>query len=298
MPRGSTVPPRSIRDRGESEPGWANLWTLSAGGSVGGSPSRAIADDFDPLEGDGALFIKEDPVETWVHRSLAEPQFNPFVIEQHVRFPAGGGVISRPGQGGTGSKIGPSWSAADGKFVVWDGNGSGSVVAEETGFTWDAMQWYKVALHVDPITQTFDFFVDDQKYEAPDPLGFRGTISSVFFMEYLTNKTVWVDQLVIREPTIDDPTGGMGPPFDTPPALGPPFDTPPLGPPFDAPPLGPPFETPRVMAPPFDVAAMPAVVMATPEPSSLALAAIGLLSLAVYRGRRRIAVLAATRNGR
>ena len=39
---------------------------------------------------------------------------------------------------------------------------------------------------------------DGLRYLAPDPLGFRGTIPSVFFMEYLTSKAVWIDRLSIR----------------------------------------------------------------------------------------------------
>lgn len=218
----------TIRDRGEGESGWSNLWTLSAGGGLGGSPSRAVANTVLPLEGDASLFIKEnDPQQpTWIHRSLAESQYWPFIIEQHVRLPAGGGVTSRPGQGGTGSLIGPQWSASGGTFWAFDGNGAGGGVFEDTGIPWTNMEWHKVTLHVNPITQTFDFFVDNQKYEAPDPLGFRGTIPSVFFIEYLTSQAVWIDQLSIRE---------------------------------------------------------------IPEPSSFALAALGLLSLGCvdWRGRRR-----------
>ncbi len=192
----------TIRSRGGGEPGWANTWTLSAGGGAGGAPSRAVASTSDPFEGDASLFIKKNDryMPTWIHRALSQAQSSPFFIEQYVRMPEGGGVTSRPGRGGTGSKIGPQWSAnTGGSFLAFDGNGNGDGGYESTGLTWEPMQWYKVSLLVDPTTQTYDFFVDDQKYDAPDPLGFRGNPQSIFFIEYLTSEAIWIDQIRIAE---------------------------------------------------------------------------------------------------
>ena len=159
--------------RGEGEPGWAVGWTVSVGGSNPpfGSYYGDIRGDV-TLEGDGALRMRNRPSpfeQLWMHRRWSTPLAEPFRIDQHVNIPAGGSFGSRPFRSGSGSlisRIGPTWSASNGKFYAGDGNGQGSAPGEFTGFTWEPDTWYKVSLIVDPPSQTFEFLINDQKYDA------------------------------------------------------------------------------------------------------------------------------------
>lgn len=187
----------TIHGRGESEPGWLNNWTVSGGGAIGGPSTRAVSNGDAPFEGDGVLYIKETTANnpTWINRRLSEARDEPFIIEQQVRLDVNGAVSSRPGQQGTGTKIGPQWSARQGTFWAYDGTGSGGGAYEDTGIPWTPMAWHHVALHIDPINQVFDLFIDGAKYHSPDPLNFRGNINSIYQLEYLTGSEVWIDDL-------------------------------------------------------------------------------------------------------
>ncbi len=193
--------------RGEGEPGWAVGWTVSVGGSSPpfGSHYGDIRSEV-TYEGDGALRMRNrsSPFEQlWCHRRWSEPQSGKFRIDQQVNIPAGGNFGSRPfgpGPGSLISRIGPSWMAYDGKFYAQDGDGHGNAPGEYSGFDWEPDTWYKVSLIVDPASQSFEFLVDDQKYDAPDPLGFRGTPSSIDHVSYLTNTPLYIDNVLVSVP--------------------------------------------------------------------------------------------------
>lgn len=193
--------------RGEGEPGWAVGWTVSVGGSAPpfGSHYGDIRGEV-TYEGDGALRMwnRSSPFEQlWCHRRWSQPQSGKFRIDQHVNIPAGGNFGSRPfgpGSGSLPSRIGPFWSASGGEFYAGDGDGGGNAPVEFSGFTWEPDTWYKVSLIVDPPSQTFEFLVDDQKYEAPDPLGFRGTPSSIDHISYLTSTPLYIDNVLVSVP--------------------------------------------------------------------------------------------------
>ena len=198
---------QTLHDQGTSEPGWnANRgWTVSEGGTNGGHQYGQVQSSI-RFEGDAALFM-EPPVqhiETWVHRPLAKRLIGQFWIEQYIRLPQGGHVASRPFgpdvPGGLPNRIGGQWAAVDGKFQATDGDEG----ADVTPFTWGPNEWHKVAMLIDSGRQTYDFYIDDQKYYPPDPLEFRGTPTSILEIEYLTRTDVWIDGVRVRE--VDDPT--------------------------------------------------------------------------------------------
>ncbi len=201
--------------RGVGEPGWAVGWTVSVGGSNPpfGSYYGDIRGDV-THEGDGALRMRNRPSpfeQLWMHRRFAPAIAEKFRIDQYVNIPPGGSFGSRPfgpGSGGLVGRIGPSWSASGGNFYALDGNGRGSTNGEFSGFTWEPNTWYKVSLIVDPAEQTFEFLVDDQRYDAPDPLGFRGSPASIDHISYLTNTLLYIDD--IRITAVPEPSALAG----------------------------------------------------------------------------------------
>ena len=57
-----------------------------------------------------------------------------------------------------------------------------------------------VSLLVDPAAQSYEFFVDDVKYESPDRLNFRGSPGSIYFLDYLVASEAWVDHISVTVP--------------------------------------------------------------------------------------------------
>jgi hypothetical protein len=214
---------QTVHQRGAGDPGWGgNLWQVAADGAAGSGQDAATVDGVNTWEGDGSLHvaIRSGITEQWVHRSLAVPLTTPFWIEQYVRLPANAIFQSRPGLGGTGNLVAAHWMVRDGKFWVMDGNGTGSGTFEDTGLAFHALQWQKVSLLVNPGTKSYEFYVDDQKYNAPDPLNFRGNPqvagqSAVQFLDYLSQGEGWVDR--VRISSVPEPStlvllgaGGLG----------------------------------------------------------------------------------------
>jgi hypothetical protein len=180
----------TIHGYGLSEPGWADTWTVSDGGTAGGA-DLGQAEASPVYEGDGALHIRVSQTyhETWVHREWAEPQFDRFLLEQRLRLPANGIFISRP----QGDDYGPVWSVHDGHFYAYDGDGHGGVVGIDTGFVDTPLRWYQVSLLVDVAHQTFQFFVNGQEFQAGHPLHFRGRPTYIHNVDYLADTDAWVD---------------------------------------------------------------------------------------------------------
>jgi len=155
-----------VNGYGVGEPGW-----VAGGWGAGG---YAPVQDAVVYEGDGALYVEG------AGRHLAESLAGEFRIDQYVRFPAGGKTTARRYYAtfdGTpvAPRVSSEWLGEAGKFWVVDGDGSGSLNYEDTGFTWTADTWYKVSEILDFGSDTWEFFVDNVKYQSPDPLGFRGT---------------------------------------------------------------------------------------------------------------------------
>lgn len=169
---------------GQGEPGWAGAWKVD----------DKITYQKDVVqEGDGAMFITGTMAAV---RQLAVPMRGKVEIEQYVRLPAGGDVKAYVGkdEGATG----PMWMAFDGKFRVIDGNGEqfaqqDSAVAD---MPCEPDTWYKITLKIDVPSRTYEFFVDDKKFEHA-PFKFRGKPDAIAELRYLTEKPegVFIDAL-------------------------------------------------------------------------------------------------------
>ena len=69
--------------------------------------------------------------------------------------------------GGRRFGFGPVRGAVNNQFRGLDGDGLGGGTWEETGFSVVPMQWHEVKLVVDVSTQSWQFHVDGQRYDAP-----------------------------------------------------------------------------------------------------------------------------------
>ena len=198
----------TIKGRGAAEPGWGGTaWHAGDdGANIGADLGKAEADD--PFEGDAALRFRIGMFgETWAYRPWAPGITEPLLIEQYIRLPANGRFGSRPGRGGVGSLIAAGWSVRDGRFYVLDGDGQGGGTMEDTGILLRPMEWQKVATRIYPETKAYEFFVDDQKYDAPDPLDFRGDPGWIDRVDYLAQTDAWLD--AVRVSVIPEP-GALG----------------------------------------------------------------------------------------
>ena len=70
---------------------------------------------------------------------------------------------------------------------------------EITGFTWSPGVWYQINTRVDVSKGTWDFYVNGNHYDAPDPLGFRGNAVALDRFRFLSEGTgnVYLDGLTI-----------------------------------------------------------------------------------------------------
>jgi hypothetical protein len=191
---------QSIHGRSDLEPGWAERWVVSDGGSTSGQELGLAEADPTAPEGDGVLHVSIGRFgETWVYRRWAEAQSGAFILYQHVRLPEGGWMGSRPFEQCSLSGFGPAWGASNNRFRVMDGDGLGGGTWEDTGFSVVPMQWHEVKLVVDVSTQSWEFYVDGQRYDAPDPLDFRGSPASIRYVDYLAQDELWLDRIRITE---------------------------------------------------------------------------------------------------
>jgi hypothetical protein len=52
-----------------------------------------------------------------------------------------------------------------------------------------------VTLRVDVAKQTWEFFVDDRRFESPKPLGFRTKVEYLDYINFLVEGGVYIDDL-------------------------------------------------------------------------------------------------------
>jgi hypothetical protein len=181
-------------DSGQGEPGWLRTW---------GPDPRSIVQNKVVFEGDQALQIQPT---TAPNRAIAEPMTGLFSIEQYVRFEPGARLVAYTEVEATGELIanqGAVWQALpDGRFYVVAGTGDGCIVCntEFTGFTWSPGIWYQVTTVIDVSAQSWDFYVDGAHYDRAEPLGFRGTPTSLDRIRYLSegSGSVFLDAIIIR----------------------------------------------------------------------------------------------------
>jgi hypothetical protein len=169
----------SNREGGVGEPGWKGPWLAH--------PDAAFQTKV-VFEGDGALYLKGRPnFGPNYGRQLTQAQTGKFQVEYYLQVPAGssgGGYVWQHPGGADFS--GPNWGARGGKF---------SVHGQDTGFPCVPGQWYKVTLRIDVAKHTWDFFVDDKRFESPKPLGFRGKVEYLDYINFLVEGGVYIDAL-------------------------------------------------------------------------------------------------------
>jgi hypothetical protein len=192
----------ALGGQGAGESGWAGPWATSLAVPVVGGVS---------FEGDGAAFFQGS---SGAGRTLQQPMTGITSIQLRMMIPlssvSGNGVgiyITQSNNTNTFLRIGPQWqAAANGHFNVIDGieNGAvtGEAAVEDTGFLWTAGTWHNVRIEINTVTRTWDFFVDEQHYNAPDPLGYRGNPAYLddfgYFNEINGPNGSYLDAVVIQ----------------------------------------------------------------------------------------------------
>jgi hypothetical protein len=168
------------RQGGIGEPGWTGPWLAHP---------DAVFQSKVVFEGDGALYLKGRPnFGPNYGRQLAKAQSGKFQVEYHLQVPAGSscaGYLWQDRQGGA-FHSGPNWGGGGGKFTVH---------SQDTGFKCLPGRWYKVTLRVDVAKQTWEFFVDDRRFESPKPLGFRTKVEYLDYINFLVEGGVYIDDL-------------------------------------------------------------------------------------------------------
>jgi hypothetical protein len=189
------------RAGGGGEPGWANKWPASPGAAF----QKGVV-----AEGDGALQLKGPGPYA---RQLARPQNGPFQVEQRVQVPAGGSLVASVSLP-NGVAAGVVWHARDGKFVVFDGDGSGGGKEVDTGLRCEPGRWHKVVVRIDPGKRKWELSVDDRKYEPGRLLGLRFPAPGLRELGYRTDAPAgaYVDAVVVTH----------APPLEAPPRQEPP----------------------------------------------------------------------------
>jgi serine/threonine protein kinase len=168
------------REGGAGEPGWAGTWPADPDATF---QSKVM------FEGDGALYLKGRPnIGPNYRRQLAKAQTGRFQVEYHVQVPAGSsfvGYLWKDFHGGA-LNSGPNWGARGGTFTVH---------GQDTGFKCLPDRWYKLTLRVDVPKETWEFFVDDKRFEAPKPLPFRAKVAYLDVINFLVEGGVYIDDL-------------------------------------------------------------------------------------------------------
>lgn len=167
------------REGGIGEPGWAGPWPAH---------QDAVFQSKVVREGDGALYLKGRPnVGPNYARQFAKPQTGRFQVEYHVQVPTGSSFAGYVWQHPRGADFsGPNWGVRDGHI---------DAAAKHTGFKCVPGQWHKLTLHIDVSAQTWEFFVDGNRYDSPQPLRFRGDVAYLDAVNFVVEGGVYIDQL-------------------------------------------------------------------------------------------------------
>jgi hypothetical protein len=100
-------------------------------------------------------------------------------VEFHLQLEAGssiGGYLWQDYHGGA-DHSGPNWGAGGGKFSVWG--------YPDTGFKIVPGRWYKVTFRIDVPKQSWEFFLDDKRFESPQLLQFRAKVQYLDVINFL-----------------------------------------------------------------------------------------------------------------
>jgi Ca2+-binding RTX toxin-like protein len=179
-----------LQNQGSGESGWGGSWQGAGVATVVVGQRQ---------EGDGALFLSSN---SGAQRTLTFSGTNQFVFDQWLRLEAGAGAftarLQRSNQAGSPSGAAVQWQVAPGgTFAVMDGNGDSAadLVPEDTGIAVALDTWTRVTVVVDRNARTWEFYVNGVKYDAPDPLGYWGNLSSPDQIAYTSERSsgVWID---------------------------------------------------------------------------------------------------------
>jgi serine/threonine protein kinase len=185
------------RDGGDGEPGWKGPWLAHP---------DAVFQSKVVFEGDGALRIFGRPnFGPNYLRQLAQAQAGKFQVEFYLQLEAGGsigGYLWQDRHGGA-DRSGPTWGAGGGRFSVWG--------YPDTGFKVLPGRWYKVTFRIDVPKQTWEFFLDDKRFESPKPLQYRAKVEYLDVINFLGGEGVaYIDALRVTRlpgepapPTVD-----------------------------------------------------------------------------------------------
>jgi hypothetical protein len=170
------------REGGAGEPGWKGPWLAHP---------AAVFQSKVVFEGDGALRIFGRPnFGPNYMRQLAQAQTGRFQVEFYLQLEAGaslGGYLWQDRHGGA-DHSGPNWGAGGGKFSVWG--------YPDTGFKILPGRWYKVTFRIDVPKQTWEFFLDDKRFESPKPLQYRAKVQYLDVINFLGGEGVaYIDAL-------------------------------------------------------------------------------------------------------
>ena len=184
----------SLNGGGAGESGWLAPWS--------GSPTLTTVQNSVVFEGDQALRLQPTFSPS---RALAAPVTDGFFTQQYVRFDEGARFVAYTELESHPEDIafqGAIWQAfPDHTFRVIDGvrDGANAAPTEITGFTWSPGVWYQIDTRVDVSKGTWDFYVNGNHYDAPDPLGFRGNAVALDRFRFLSEGTgnVYLDGLTI-----------------------------------------------------------------------------------------------------
>lgn len=187
----------SVTGAGIGEPGWAGPWV-----DVVGNGTVQTSTVF---EGDGALQIT--PTSAPARQWTPQPQ-GQLTIMQYVSFTEAARLVAYTQQGTAENTAlqGAIWQAfPDHHFNVIDGSGDGGFPTPiVTNFTWQPGVWYKITVHTDVASHTWDFAVNDVPYISPHPLGYRGSPTALNAVRYLSEGSglVFLDAVtVVPEPS-------------------------------------------------------------------------------------------------
>jgi hypothetical protein len=177
---------------GVGEPGWAGPWSGLGLNDTGPANPAATFQSKVVFEGDGALYLTGRPnIGPNYGRQLAQAQTGRFQVEYYLQIPAGsrcGGYLWKDPRGGADAS-GPNWGAGNGKFSVFG--------HADTGFKCLPGRWYKVTVRVNVPKQTWEFFVDDKRFNSPEPLNFRSRVPYLDVVNFLVEGGVYIDALRI-----------------------------------------------------------------------------------------------------
>ncbi|HEX3149567.1 MAG TPA: Ig-like domain-containing protein [Gemmataceae bacterium] len=171
-----------IGGQGQGEPGWLTNWVQNIG-NVG----DVVVQSNVVYEGDGALQVLGGT--TGAERDWNNGQSSGTVlVTQYVYVPPGGAVaqyLQDRSIVDTATATAAQWRGiASSNFEVLD-----SGVWEDTGIPVPINQWVRVDIRVDMTARTYDFFINGQQYNAPDPIGFRGNPVTLNRANYFITNT-------------------------------------------------------------------------------------------------------------